>query len=260
MMAIKALLFLLMISFSLPVIAEPGAKMQERYNVGGYLEVSKTTPHTFQPSKYPRALSDAFLANNGNRKAKKIAKRWFKKSKHVTELLLIDHDNIVFEGYKGLGNKLSEFYGMSMAKSLTNLAVGKALCNRALKKLDLLAGELVPEIKVNNLGRSTVRQLLMMSSGHRLTKFSGQPTVAGGMGINARGKITKSPAWPIRLGQITVDDYLWGHIWKNAENKKYADPGKVFIYTAAYFDKHVWQLIQPQSKAHWTADRERSKM
>jgi CubicO group peptidase (beta-lactamase class C family) len=270
-----ALLLSVITFFSFSVIANGANTMAERFNVGGYLKVARTTPHTLLPSKTPRTLSHADGSADDNNWAKGKAERWFREANHATGLLLIHNSKIVFEDYKGLGNSASEFYSMSIGKSLSSLAVGKAYCNGALKSLDTLASEFVPEIKNNNLGRSTIRQLLMMSSGNWMTSFSGQPGVAGGIGQRKNGKPFKGFAMPARLSQVTVGDYLWGKIWKRAQNKNYAEPGQVFIYSAAdtlalskviekatgislaaYFDTNVWQPIHPQSTAHWEADNE----
>jgi len=251
-------------------------QVPERFNVGGYIKIGRTTPYTFHPHSNPRVLPPANMDENGNRDAAAASRNYLSNAGHVTGMMLIDHGKIVFEGYKGQGNKASEFYSMSIAKSLTSLAVGKALCNGALKSLDTRVGDLVQKTKINNLGRSTVRQLLTMSSGVWSTAISGQPKFTGGLGRRPKdGKGFIAPAWPFRLGQMTVGDYLWGEGWEKAENKNHAEPGEAFVYkgadalalskvleaatgmsAAAYFDKHVWQMSRGENMAHWEADKE----
>lgn len=256
------------------------ASMPERFNVGGYIDVGNTTPHTFRGHKNPYVLFRAEGDENGNRDAARAATNYMQRADFATGMMLIDHGKIVFEAYKGQGNEASEFYSMSIAKSLTSLGVGKALCNGVLKSLDTLAGNIVPETKINEIGHSTIRQLLTMSSGIWLTTFGSQPAFTGGLGRRpGNNRPFKSPAWPMRLGQISVSDYLWGDVWKKAENKHHAKPGEVFVYKAAdnlalgkiieratgesfaaYFDTHVWQHVRASADAHWEADKDGSSL
>jgi CubicO group peptidase (beta-lactamase class C family) len=274
----RAVIFLSLALAGFPATAQDitNSRMQERFNVGGYIKVGRNTPHTFKPHQNPRGLPRARGDDPGNRHAAAAAADYMRQAEFATGMMLIDHGKIVFENYKGKGNEASEFYSMSIAKSLTSLAVGKALCNGLFGSLDTLAGDIVPETKVNGLGQSTLRQLLMMSSGVWLTTNAGQPTFTGGFGHNRRtGKAYPAAGWPIRLGQITVADYLWGQGWEKAENKNHAEPGQVFVYKAAdtmtlskvlekaaamslaaYFDKHVWQSVRGEKTAHWEADRD----
>jgi CubicO group peptidase (beta-lactamase class C family) len=234
--------------------------MQERFNVGGYIDVGRTTPYTFKAHENPRKLTRATENESGNRDAALAAKNYMTRADFATGMMLIDHGNVVFEDYKEQGDKRSEFYSMSIAKSLTRLGIGKALCNGVLKSLDVLAGDIVPETKLNEIGQSTVRQLLMISSGVLLTTRSGQPTFVGGIGFSSRrNKSYSAPSWPLRLGQISVEDYLWGDVRQKFETRHHVKPSQVFVYKtidtlalgkiieratgasfASYFDIHVW--------------------
>ncbi len=254
-------------------------RMQERYNVGGYIKLGPNTPYKFKPHAIPRELpvaTDLELSQRGNREAARSAKAYMAKYPATTGMLLIDRSKIVFEAYQGMGNKLSEFYGMSITKSMTSLAVGKALCMGVLKNLDTLAGDFVPELKINRFGQSTIRQLLMMSSGAYLTVHSGQPKFTGGLGLRPKtGEPFPLSSWPLRLGQISVSDLLWGPGWEKTENKNHAKPGQVFVYKAgdpltlskvieratgmslaAYFDQHIWQSVRAAQTGHWETDKD----
>ena len=255
--------------------------MQEKYVVGGYPAASKTTPYTLAASRTPRPIKYADLNVWKKKSAAQSAQKWLDNAGNANALMLIDNNTIVFEGYKGLGRKDTEFYSMSMSKSLTSLAIGKALCNGKIGALDNLAGDYVPELKNNNnnLGKSTIKQLLTMSSGNWKTAFIGQPAISGGMGVNKNGKPFPGSGWPMRLGQITVADYLWGDVWKRAQNKNFAEPGKFFTYTsgdtlalskvieratgrstAQYFDETIWANIGSENQARWESDRDGSTL
>lgn len=70
--------------------------------------------------------------------------------------------------------------GNSMSKSVTSLVVGQALCKGHIHDINDFAQTYAPELEGTSWGRSTVRQLLMMSSGAYTTQVSlnGHPNEA----------------------------------------------------------------------------------
>lgn len=256
-------------------------KMLEKYNVGGYIAVGPTTPYEFQPHDDPRPLPTAdtsLRTRRWNGRAIRDAQGYMTEYPATTGLMLIDQGKIVFEAYQGMGDKSREFYSMSIAKSMTSLAVGQALCNGKLTGLETLAGAVVPELNINNHGKSTIRQLLTMSSGAYMNHFAGQPKFRGGLGKRPRtGKPYQGAAWPLRLGQVSLSDLLWGFAWDKTEQKNHALPGRAFVYKAgdtmslskiveratgmslaAYFDRAVWQKVRGAHKGHWEMDKDGS--
>ena len=79
-------------------------------------------------------------------------------------IALIDGNKIVWVGYKSPANSNSTFLSFSIGKTVTSMAVGKAICSGKLSLTDS-AESFVPELKGTDLGRATVQQLLKMSSG-----------------------------------------------------------------------------------------------
>ena len=77
---------------------------------------------------------------------------------------LIIGNKIVWVGYKSPVNSNSTFLSFSIGKTVTSMAVGKAICSGKLSLTDS-AESFVPELKGTDLGRATVQQLLKMSSG-----------------------------------------------------------------------------------------------
>jgi CubicO group peptidase (beta-lactamase class C family) len=271
-----AFVFAFIILVNLPLQARE-IRMLEKYNVGGYIEIGPNKPYKFEAGANPLTLLKLQdLSSRGNAKAAKHAQSYVAEFSGTTGMLLIDRGKIVFESYQGMGSERSEFYGMSISKSMTSLAIGKALCNGDINNLDLRAGDLIPELKVNNYGHSTIRQILTMSSGAFMTIFGGRPNYKGGLGYNERtARPWGGPSWPVRLGQLTVDDLLWGEGWRRIIGKNHAAPGEVFLYRnnepmvlskiiekttgrslAAYFDTHVWRKINAEHVAHWEADKD----
>jgi CubicO group peptidase (beta-lactamase class C family) len=97
----------------------------------------------------------------------------------TTALALIDKGTLVFEGYalsKGASPE-GRFTSFSVAKSVTALATGEALCAGNIKDLSDKAEVYAPSLKGTPYGESSVRDLLMMASGAKsgTIETNGQP-------------------------------------------------------------------------------------
>jgi CubicO group peptidase (beta-lactamase class C family) len=78
--------------------------------------------------------------------------------------VLMDGDTVLYSEIKAPADADSLFFGFSMGKTVTSMAVGKAICSRKLK-LETRASDVVPELNGKALGNATVRDLLRMASG-----------------------------------------------------------------------------------------------
>jgi hypothetical protein len=79
-------------------------------------------------------------------------------------MALVDGNSIVWWGYKSPASDASRFLSYSVGKTVTSMGVGKAICSGKFA-LNSIVGDIVPELKETDLGKATVRDLLMMSSG-----------------------------------------------------------------------------------------------
>jgi CubicO group peptidase (beta-lactamase class C family) len=79
-------------------------------------------------------------------------------------MALLDGNNVVWVGYKKPANERSRFLSMSVGKTVASMAVGKAICAGKFS-LNSVTQDIVPELKETDLGKATVRDLLMMASG-----------------------------------------------------------------------------------------------
>ncbi|MEO6292523.1 MAG: serine hydrolase, partial [Burkholderiaceae bacterium] len=79
-------------------------------------------------------------------------------------IALVDGADIVYIEYKQPANESSVFFGASVGKTMTAMAVGKAICAGKLT-FETKASDLVPELAQKPLGIATVRDLLRMASG-----------------------------------------------------------------------------------------------
>ena len=105
---------------------------------------------TRAPSETERAIVDRARALLNGRPAKGFA--------------LLDGDSVVYMDFKAPADADSVFFGFSMGKTVTAMAVGQAICDGKLK-FETRAGDVVPQLKDTALGQATVRDLLRMASG-----------------------------------------------------------------------------------------------
>lgn len=77
---------------------------------------------------------------------------------------LLDGDAVMYSDTKAPADAESVFFGFSMGKTVTAMAVGQAICAGKLK-LDTKASDLMPELAGKALGAATVHDLLRMASG-----------------------------------------------------------------------------------------------
>ena len=137
-------------------------------------------------------------------------------------LVIVENGQIVMEHYHPLVDAKTPLLSQSMGKSMTSLAIGKAMCNGSIN-LDSKAKDINPSLNGFAQGDSTVRQLLMMSSGATLASASnpGFPTMSP-------SNSTGNPTLPMFL-----DNYLQLSTFSQKQvmpDGSYLQPGTVFSY------------------------------
>jgi CubicO group peptidase (beta-lactamase class C family) len=111
-------------------------------------------------------------------------------------LALIERGVLVYEGHAGGWSASDRYFSFSVAKSLTALAVGEALCAGRIRSLDDTALAYAPQLSGTAYGEASVRHLLMMASGAQSggPDLSGQPH-PGAFGAEMMGRKTVSQQW-----------------------------------------------------------------
>jgi len=183
----------------------------------------------------------------------------------TTALALVDGGVLVFEGY-GLSKGASpqgRFASYSVAKSVTALAVGEALCAGKIKDVSDRAQEYAPSLKGTSYGESSVRDLLMMASGARsgTIESNGQPYPAAG-----RDHLLGSKAINEHLEQFKDRDRTWGATVRSGTRFAYKNldtAALAFVVQGATgMPFHEWTQQKIVEKAgfadasYWHIDRE----
>jgi CubicO group peptidase (beta-lactamase class C family) len=79
-------------------------------------------------------------------------------------MALMDGNQVVWLAYKSPASSSSRFLSFSVGKTVTAMAVGKAICEGKLS-LNGRVSQFVPELAGTDLGQATIEDLLKMSSG-----------------------------------------------------------------------------------------------
>lgn len=108
-------------------------------------------------------LTDAHLSPN----MKKIVEEANDVLRHenASALVLVNGKGIIYENYKYDMSPKTLLLGLSMTKSITSMAVGKALCSGRIKNINDNAEKYVPELAGSVYGATSIKNLLKMASG-----------------------------------------------------------------------------------------------
>lgn len=133
-------------------------------------------------------------------------------------IVLIEGRNVVYEDSKAPASEDSYLHSFSMAKTITSMAVGKAICAGTLK-FSTRADEAIPELQGKDLGAATVVDFLKMASG----------MPAGGPGGNIQTP-EQNRLWG--KGNLNLLDMLLEDRISRADRGVFSPykPGEVFLY------------------------------
>ena len=250
-MKLKTYLGLLLLSVALtPSQAEEPAIRQDY--ITGALSSFPFDRHKFAEVAQPLALTEAVALTPNQQTIVDLAKKTFDDDSFALGIMLLERGQILFEQFKKGTDHKTKFFSYSMAKSLTAMTVGQALCTGQLRSLDDLAGAYAKTIEQTVFGQATLRQLLTMSSGARA------PDEDGGSLFGEWNDIT--------TGRISIDDLLkkYGKEKANANIFSYnnSDTNALMLAVnsagnfAKTFEQKVWQPSQPEQSATWLTDKQ----
>lgn len=159
LLAAAALTFCAQAMAQVTPVADGGAAAPDEWLLAKtgprWFQITQPSPNpsalnTRAPSAGESALVDRARALVGQRPAKAFA--------------LLDGNTIVYSAFNAPADSDSLFFGMSMGKTVTAMAVGQAICAGKLT-LQSKAGDVLPELQGKALGNATVHDLLRMASG-----------------------------------------------------------------------------------------------
>ncbi|MFO0980622.1 MAG: serine hydrolase [Planctomycetota bacterium] len=176
----------------------------------------------------------------------------------VTGLLIAKDDTILFEHYQYGRTDHDRLLSQSMAKTLVAMLIGVAVADHAIASIEDPAAAYVPELEGTEYGKTSIRDLLHMSSGVRFEENY------GGTDDDERfeeqllfGPSGKSPAAIVapfntrvappgsKWSYASIESYVLGMVLRAATDQTVAD----------YLREKIWQPIGAEADASWIVDR-----
>lgn len=144
-------------------------------------------------------------------------------TREAKAIALLDGPNIVYLEYKRPASDDSLFTSASMAKTVTAMAVGQAICAGKLAMSDR-ASDVIPELGKSALGNATVKDMLRMASG---------AANADNAGNSLTGNIlTSQNVKDWANGTIDLIEVISEHRVSQAAHGVFSEykPGEIFAY------------------------------
>lgn len=173
-------------------------------------------------------------------------------------LVVVRDSQILYERYSFGVGKSNTPLGYSMSKSLTALAVGRAICDGHINSIDDPIKKYVPNLSRTSWGEASVKDVLRMSSG----AYKTEPQFDG----HKSREMQQIIGTAIAEGKMSASflDLM------RANDEKSFPAGSVFNYSnfdtvalgllvqaatgmsfSSYFEKAIWHTIGAESRGAW---------
>jgi CubicO group peptidase (beta-lactamase class C family) len=174
----------------------------------------------------------------------------------TTGLLIAKDDTILYEHYQYARTDQHRFLSQSMAKTITAMLIGIALSEDKIKSIDDAASAYVPGLANTEYGKTSIRDLLHMSSGVAFTEdYSGRDDVAR-LGRDLFGEPGKDPVASATQfnARVAPRGSKWHYASVETEILGLVLRAAVSTPLADYLRDKVWQAIGTEADASWAID------
>jgi CubicO group peptidase (beta-lactamase class C family) len=166
--------------------------------------------------------------------------------------LVIKNDSILYEEYWDEGAKGSITNSFSMAKTFVSVLVGIAIGEGKIKNVDQAVGDFIPEYKIGENAKLTVKHLLTMSSGidfdeDYVSPFAYPAKAYYGTEIRTltmKYKLAETPGKVFKY--LSGNTELLAFVLEKAIGKNISD----------YASEKLWMPIGASKSAFWSLDHE----
>ncbi|MEH2613952.1 serine hydrolase domain-containing protein [Bradyrhizobium sp. AZCC 1693] len=174
----------------------------------------------------------------------------------TTGLLIAKDDTILYEHYQYARTDRDRLLSQSMAKTITAMLIGIAVSEGKIKSIDDPVSAYVPGLANAEYGKTSVRDLLHMSSGVAFSEiYDGQDDVAR-LGRDLFGEPGRDPVASVaqfntravppgtRWHYASVETEILGLVLRSATGEPVAD----------YLHDRIWDAIGAEADAAWAID------
>ena len=174
----------------------------------------------------------------------------------TTGLLIAKEDTILYEHYQYARTDRDRFLSQSMAKTITAMLIGIAISEGSIKSVDDLVSAYLPGVANVEYGRTSIRDLLTMSSGMAFTEYyDGKDDVAQLWG-NLVGKAGMDPVASVAQFNTRVSPAgtIWHYASIETEILGLVLRAAIGRPVADYLHDKIWQAIGAEADASWAID------
>lgn len=216
--------------------------------------------HAIYPSHPVEASQNVYPLKKGN----SLQPKWedktnldsYIKDNHIGGVLVLQNDEILLEAYGDQTDENTVWTSFSVAKSVSSMLLGAALKDGSIENMEDPLEKYIPELKDQDYGKVTVRQLLTMTSGIAWNEdYADENSDVAQMyqaeceddeaHILTYMKTLKSEHKPgSKWNYSTGETDLLGILIQKATGKNLAE----------YLSEKIWKPWGMESRAFWLAD------
>jgi CubicO group peptidase (beta-lactamase class C family) len=201
--------------------------------------------------KAGKELPWALSKNYNKAELSTIARKELEEFKSLA-FLVIKNDSILYEEYWNEGAKGSITNSFSMAKTFVSVLVGIAIGEGKIKNVDQAVGDFIPEYKIGENAKLTVKHLLTMSSGidfdeDYVSPFAYPAKAYYGTDIRTltmKYKLAETPGKVFKY--LSGNTELLAFVLEKATGRNISD----------YASEKLWMPIGASKSAFWSLDHE----
>ena len=227
--------------------------------VGSYSHFDQVFPAAViaasaSPSSFHRAADDLALTYTYQGQPRSLAA--YLADNPTTGLLIVRDDTILSEHYQYARTPADRFLSQSMAKTVTALLIGTAIADGSIHSVDDPAGLYVRELSGTELGSTSIRDLLHMSSGLAFSE-----TYDGSDDNAALGRALFSRAGPSPEAAVAQFDHrvapagtMFHYAGRDTETLGLVLAHATGQSLAHLLEEHIWRPMGAEASATWTVD------
>jgi CubicO group peptidase (beta-lactamase class C family) len=175
----------------------------------------------------------------------------------VLAFLVIRHDTVIYETYRGGLTDTTVHNAFSVSKSILSALVGIALGEGKIRSLDDPIASYLPELRERPaFDGVTVRHLIDMKSGLRFTKTGNGPW-SDFRSDDAWAYYTpNTAAWVQKIPRVEAPGTRWAYKDTDAELLGLVLSRATGQSVAAYMEEKLWKRIGTEHDASWNLDHD----
>ena len=174
----------------------------------------------------------------------------------TTGLLIAKDDTILYEHYQYARTDRDRFLSQSMAKTITAMLIGIAVSENKIRSIDDLVSVYVPGLANTEYGKTSIRDLLHMSSGVAFTEnYDGKDDIAQ-LVRDLFGEPGKDPIASVAQfnTRIAPPGTKWHYASVETEILGLVLRAATGVPIADYLGDKIWGAIGTEADASWAID------